>query len=126
MAQPCLSGLLRKRVGIAQPSSWPLNSVDQKTVITLGETIAEAAASTNRRVALIASGDMSHRLTIGAPLGYDPRGREFDAWLVDALRRGAYRDLLQLDPQLEQVGSGRCDCAVACRSRRARILRSRR
>jgi aromatic ring-opening dioxygenase LigB subunit len=79
-----------------------LNSADQKTVIALGETIAEAAGCTNRRVALIASGDMSHRLTIGAPLGYDPRGREFDAWLVNALRRGAYRDLLQLDPQLDE------------------------
>ena len=82
-----------------------LNSVDQKTVITLGETIAEAVGSTNRRVALIASGDMSHRLTIGAPLGYDPRGREFDAWLVDALRRGAYRDLLQLDPELDKLAA---------------------
>jgi MEMO1 family protein len=82
-----------------------LNSVDQKTVITLGETIAEAVGSTNRRVALIASGDMSHRLTIGAPLGYDTRGREFDAWLVDALRRGAYRDLLQLDPELDKLAA---------------------
>ena len=77
-----------------------VNSADQKTLVTLGETIAEAAASTNRRVTLIASGDMSHRLTVGAPLGYDPRGQEFDSWLLDALRRGAYRDLLQLDPQL--------------------------
>jgi MEMO1 family protein len=77
-----------------------LNSTDHKTLVTLGKTIAEAAASTNRRVTLIASGDMSHRLTVGAPLGYDPRGREFDNWLLDALRRGAYRDLLQLDPQL--------------------------
>ena len=78
-----------------------VNSADRKTLVALGETIAEAAASTSRRVALIASGDMSHRLTIGAPLGYDPRGREFDCWLVDILKRGAYRDLLQLDPHLE-------------------------
>jgi MEMO1 family protein len=77
-----------------------VHSADQKTFVALGETIAEAAASTNRRVTLIASGDLSHRLTAGAPLGHDPRGREFDNWLLDALRRGAYRDLLQLDPQL--------------------------
>jgi MEMO1 family protein len=78
-----------------------LNSADQQTLLALGETIAEAARSTNRRVTLIASGDMSHRLAVGAPLGYDPRGQEFDNWLVDVLRRGAYRDLFQLDPQLD-------------------------
>ena len=77
-----------------------VNSADQKTLVALGEAVAEAAASTNRRVTLIASGDMSHRLTVGAPMGYDPHGREFDNWLLDALRHGAYRDLLQLDPQL--------------------------
>jgi MEMO1 family protein len=79
-----------------------LNSSDQKTLVALGEIIAEAAVSTCQRIVLIASGDMSHRLTIGAPLGYDPRGREFDGWLVDILQRGTYRDLLQLDPQLEE------------------------
>jgi MEMO1 family protein len=78
-----------------------VDCADRNTLVALGETIAEAAASTRRRVALIASGDMSHRLTAGAPLGYDPRGREFDCWLVDILKRGAYRDLLQLDPHLE-------------------------
>jgi aromatic ring-opening dioxygenase LigB subunit len=77
-----------------------VNPTYQNTLVSLGETIAEAAASINRRVTLIASGDMSHRLTAGAPLGYNPRGPEFDNWLLDALRRGAYRDLLQLDPQL--------------------------
>jgi MEMO1 family protein len=79
-----------------------LNSTHPETVVALGDTIAEAARSTNRRITLIASGDMSHRLTIGAPMGYDPRGRDFDNWLVDALRRGAYRDLFQLDPQLDK------------------------
>jgi MEMO1 family protein len=78
-----------------------VDCADRDTLVALGETIAEAAASTRRRVALIASGDMSHRLTSGAPLGYDPRGREFDCWLVDTLERGAYRDLLRLDPHLE-------------------------
>ena len=79
-----------------------LNSVDEKTATALGEVIAEAAGSSSRRVTLIASGDMSHRLTVGAPLGYDPRGREFDGWLVHTLGRGAYGDLLQLDPQLHE------------------------
>ena len=82
-----------------------LNSSDQKAVLAIGEAIAEAAGSADRRVSLIASGDMSHRLTTHAPLGYDPRGLEFDAWLVETLRRGAYRNVLQLDPELEQAAA---------------------
>jgi MEMO1 family protein len=80
-----------------------LNSSDRETLAALGETISEAAASARRRIILIASGDMSHRLTLGAPLGYDSHGPEFDGWLVDILQRGTYRDLLRLDPELEEL-----------------------
>jgi MEMO1 family protein len=79
-----------------------LNSSDRETLMALGETLSEAAASACQRITLIASGDMSHRLTIGAPLGFDPSGPEFDGWLVDILKRGTYRDLLRLDPGLEK------------------------
>jgi MEMO1 family protein len=79
-----------------------LNSSDHKTLVALGEAIAEAAAASRQRVTLVASGDMSHRLTLDAPLGYDPGGPEFDGWLLDILKRGTYRDLLQLDPKLAE------------------------
>jgi MEMO1 family protein len=82
-----------------------LNSADQKAMLALGEAVAKAAGSANRRVTLIASGDMSHRLTVGAPRGCDPRGREFDDCLVDILQRGAYREVLQLDPEIEEAAA---------------------
>jgi MEMO1 family protein len=68
----------------------------------LGETIAQAASSLGRRVALIASGDMSHRLTADAPFGFDSRGAEFDQWFINTLRCGEYRNLLEFDPELEK------------------------
>jgi MEMO1 family protein len=82
-----------------------LNSSDQEALVSLGETIAEAAVACGRRVTLIASGDMSHRLTASAPMGYDPRGREFDLWLVDRLQGGNYREILKLDPELDQAAA---------------------
>jgi MEMO1 family protein len=82
-----------------------LNSLDQEALVGLGEVIAQAAVSCGRRVTLIASGDMSHRLTADAPLGYDPRGLEFDLWLVERLQRGNYRDVLKLDPELGQAAA---------------------
>lgn len=81
------------------------SALGQSTLTALGETIAEAAASTGRRVALIASGDMSHRLAVDGPLGFDPRGLEFDRWVIDTLRRGQYRDLLKVDPELEKAAA---------------------
>lgn len=70
-----------------------------------GEAIASAAATLGRRVAFVASGDCSHRLTPDAPAGYTPRGAVFDEALVDALSRGDYPALERLDPVLvEEAG----------------------
>jgi len=46
------------------------------TEATMGRAIASAAASRGERWAVLASGDMSHRLKPGAPSGYDPRAHE--------------------------------------------------
>jgi len=39
--------------------------------------IAEKISETNKRVAVIASGDLSHALITSAPAGYNPAGPEF-------------------------------------------------
>lgn len=51
----------------------------------VGRAIAAAAEGLDRRVALIASGDMSHRLRPSSPCGFDPAGRRFDERFVAAL-----------------------------------------
>jgi aromatic ring-opening dioxygenase LigB subunit len=70
---------------------------------SLGEAVAAAATRIGRRVALLASGDMSHRLAPGAPAGFDPRARSFDRRVVELLERGAYRELQGVDPVLRDV-----------------------
>jgi len=57
------------------------------THFAFGEAIGKAAAASGKRVALIASGDLSHRLIPGAPAGYDPKGQVFDRQLVDSLSK---------------------------------------
>jgi aromatic ring-opening dioxygenase LigB subunit len=78
---------------------------DHLKVVEFGEAIAAAAIGVGKRVAFIASGDMSHRLTSGAPCGFDARGAEFDQWLIGALRRGRYRELLDFSPDLERAAA---------------------
>lgn len=51
-----------------------------------GTAIARAAESVKRRIAVLASGDLSHRLLPGAPGGYNAKGQEFDKKLIGYLR----------------------------------------
>ena len=70
-----------------------LAEADNSRIGELGECVAAAAARLGRRVAVVASGDMSHRLQPGAPCGYDPEAAKFDHAFIAQLRSGATRGL---------------------------------
>jgi len=57
--------------------------------------------------AVVASGDLSHRLSRGAPAGFSPRGADFDRLLVELLQRGAVDEILDLDENLVEE-AGQC------------------
>ena len=80
-----------------------LNALGAAGVDRFGRAVAAAATSLDRRVALLASGDMSHRLTQFAPCGYEPRAAEFDEWLMATILRGDYRALEQVDEKLQSL-----------------------
>ena len=71
----------------------------------LGQAIAASAQKLRRRTAVIASGDMSHRLTPAAPSGFHPDGRRFDETLIALLRQGAYHEIAQIDSALEETAA---------------------
>lgn len=73
----------------------------------IGSAVADAAAQIGRRVIFVASGDLSHRLIPGAPAGYDPRGKELDREIVEALRVNDFKRLGCLNPELVEAG-GEC------------------
>lgn len=73
----------------------------------VGEAIRAAAEGAGRRIALVASGDLSHRLTPDAPAGFDPAGKEFDRRLVALLRRGNVEGIAALEPDLVEA-AGEC------------------
>lgn len=60
-----------------------------------------------KRWALLASGDLSHRLTPEAPSGYNPAGRIFDEAVVHALKEGRPDPLMAL-PAKTLDGAGEC------------------
>ncbi len=73
----------------------------------LGEQVQLAAEDLGRRIAFVASGDCSHRLTPDAPAGFSPRGSEFDARLVELLNTSDYAGLAHIDPDLVEA-AGEC------------------
>ncbi len=62
-----------------------------------GKCIRQAVECIGRRVVLVASGDLSHKLTSEGPYGYAPEGPEFDTQLTQALREADFMRLLRFD-----------------------------
>ncbi|MBP2637366.1 MAG: 3,4-dihydroxyphenylacetate 2,3-dioxygenase [Firmicutes bacterium] len=72
---------------------------------TFGKAVQAAISHMDKRVAVIASGDLSHRLTPDAPAGYSPKGAEFDRQVVTALESLDVKALLNMDSNLiEEAG----------------------
>ncbi len=72
-----------------------------------GKCIAATADELGRRVVMIASGDLSHKLKDDGPYGFTPAGPEFDKQVTDILGRGDFAALLQMDPDM-------CEDAAEC------------
>jgi len=72
---------------------------------TFGKAVQKAIAIVGKRVAVIASGDLSHRLSPGAPAGYSPKAAEFDKQVLQSLQELNIKELLNIDPNLvEEAG----------------------
>jgi AmmeMemoRadiSam system protein A/AmmeMemoRadiSam system protein B len=75
--------------------------------VRFGRCIRAAIERVGRPVAFIASGDLSHRLKIEAPAGYNPQAHRFDEEVVDAIRSCATNRIVDLDPELRRM-AGEC------------------
>jgi AmmeMemoRadiSam system protein A len=85
---------------IAGPSGL---SIDQ--ALALGDALRGLPGE--RRWALLASGDLSHRLKSDGPYGFDPNGPVFDAAVLEALKLGDPAPLLNLKTATI-AGAGEC------------------
>jgi AmmeMemoRadiSam system protein A len=72
-----------------------------------GVILRKAIEKTCRRAVVIASGDLSHRLTRDAPAGYSESGRVFDQTLWKLLSHGDVDGILDMDPKLINA-AGEC------------------
>ena len=73
----------------------------------LGQKICEAVDKTDRRVVLIASGDLSHKLKKDGPYGLDENGPVYDERIMDVMGRAQFDELLDFDETF-------CERAAEC------------
>ena len=77
----------------------------QRQYYEMGQMLLRLILAGTQRVAVIASGDLSHRVTRNAPAGYHPAGTQFDKQVVAALGQGDVETLLHLPWELlEEAG----------------------
>lgn len=76
------------------------SALDRKAHMEFGYIIKDIVMETTKRVAVIASGELSHALMTEAPAGYNAAGPEFDAKIQELLASHNSAGLLQLDEQI--------------------------
>ena len=80
-----------------------------------GKCIRDAAADLDRKVVIVASGDLSHRLREDGPYGFMKEGPVFDELATKALAEGDFLKLLDIDEHL-------CENAGECGLRSFQIM----
>ncbi|MDO5112415.1 MAG: AmmeMemoRadiSam system protein A [Clostridia bacterium] len=73
----------------------------------LGKCIQQAADALDRRVVIVASGDLSHKLTADGPYGFAEEGPVFDEKVTAALKDADFLSLFSL-PQSLADAAGEC------------------
>ncbi|HBM75527.1 MAG TPA: AMMECR1 domain-containing protein [Clostridiaceae bacterium] len=72
-----------------------------------GRLVRDAIEQSSINAVYIASGDLSHRLKLGAPAGFSPRGKEFDEKIVSLLKKPDVDGIMDMDTELVE-SAGEC------------------
>jgi AmmeMemoRadiSam system protein B len=76
----------------------------------LGMLINKTAEKLNRKIAVVASGDLSHRLKQDGPYGYKAEGPVYDEKIMNVMEHGTFGELFDFDESF-------CDNAGECGQR---------
>ena len=79
----------------------PAREIPLSKNFQFGRIIAQLAeADRKKRVVFVASSDQAHTYKKSGPYGYNPRAKEYDALVLDALKRNRIGDVTAIDPRL--------------------------
>lgn len=78
-----------------------------KELYKFGRCIKNAVLDSGEEVILLASGDLSHKLSNDGPYSYSPYGKIYDERIVDIIRKGKMEDIISFDLDLAEK-AGEC------------------
>ena len=73
--------------------------LSDETLMEVGRLIERAAAHLGRKITIIASGDLSHKLLAEGPYGYVKEGPEFDSRVTEMMRSGDLKAFREFTPE---------------------------
>lgn len=95
------AGLNKKIIPIS------IGFIPYQKLYEIGKEIAQTAKELDYKIAVIASGDLSHRLKKGAPAGYNSEAHIFDEKLLKYFEEKDFDSILNFDPKLVEK-AGEC------------------
>jgi len=75
--------------------------------LAFGGSIKRAIEAVGQPTAIVASGDLSHRLKPDAPAGYNPEAYRFDEEVVESLKENSPERIIDVDQDLRRM-AGEC------------------
>jgi MEMO1 family protein len=83
------------------------SELDNQAHFDFGTLLKKEILSSKENIAVIASGDLSHRLSKNAPGGYSARAKKFDNKIIDSLIQNKVNDIIDIDKNLTDE-AGQC------------------
>ena len=77
--------------------------LSDETLVEAGRLIERSAAHVGRKITLIASGDLSHKLLAEGPYGYVKEGPEFDSRVTEMMRSGNLKAFREFTPEFRDA-----------------------
>jgi aromatic ring-opening dioxygenase LigB subunit len=70
---------------------------DLATHFEFGKNLRRLLQMQEKRIAILASGDLSHSLTKSAPAGYSPKAAKFDQKIIESLKNKNFEEILNIN-----------------------------
>lgn len=104
--------------GVVAPLSFYKGNIPPAVVMSMafypsidlysfGISLRKAVQDYGKRVAIIISGDMSHKITSSAPAGYHADGVVFDKMVLEALKQANFKALFDIPEEIRE-NAGEC------------------
>lgn len=76
------------------------SGLDLEAHFKFGQLLKRELIYSKNKIAVIASGDLSHRLSQDAPAGYSPKAKKFDQKIIEYLSKNQAREILEMSHKL--------------------------